>query len=67
MTGNSRKMDDMYARTFDAEELSIIEFALMECYKVLKDYNDEWHMNQAQKVKQLLLSKFEIQVDDASR
>lgn len=59
-----KNMNDMYVRTFDADECATIEFALRECYKVLKDYQDEWHLKQKQKIKKLLSEKFEVQIED---
>jgi hypothetical protein len=61
---NRHLSGDDYVRTFDAEECAVIEFALMECYRRLKDYEDEWHRKQASIIKRLLEQRFEIRVDE---
>ncbi|MGA9172726.1 MAG: hypothetical protein WBZ33_01930 [Thermoactinomyces sp.] len=61
----SKKLsDDSYVRIFDAEECEIIEFALLDCYKRLKNYEDEWHRQQLKKMRKLLIQKFEILPDE---
>jgi hypothetical protein len=61
---NRRLSGDDYVRTFDAEECAVIEFALLECYRRLKNFEDEWHLEQACRIKQLLEQRFEMRVDD---
>lgn len=61
----SKKLtDDSYVRIFDAEECAIIEFALLDTYKRLKNYEDEWHQQQLKKMRRLLIQKFEILPDE---
>ncbi|MBA4494895.1 hypothetical protein ACFO25_03825 [Paenactinomyces guangxiensis] len=64
MDKNVGDMNDQYMKTFDAEEAAIIEFALLQSYKILKDYKDEWHQQQAEKIKQLLSRRFEASIDE---
>ncbi|WP_139179426.1 hypothetical protein [Lihuaxuella thermophila] len=58
-----KNMNDMYVRTFGADECAIIEFALRETYQSLKDYEDRWHLEQKEKIKKLLSEKFEIKIN----
>ncbi|KPC72622.1 hypothetical protein ADL26_14970 [Thermoactinomyces vulgaris] len=54
--------DDMYTWTFTAEEAEVIKFALDQTYKQLKDHRDEWHQQQCQRIKQILLNRFEAEL-----
>jgi hypothetical protein len=60
---NSRLTDDSYVRIFNAKECAIIQFALLDCYKRLKNYDDEWHKEQRKKMRNLLIQKFETLPD----
>ncbi|MFC7441948.1 hypothetical protein [Laceyella putida] len=54
--------DDMYIWTFTADEAEVIKFALHQAYKQLKDYDDEWHQEQVNRIKDLLVNRFEVEL-----
>jgi len=59
----TKRIDDEYSRIFYAEECEVIKFALLECYKYLKIYEDEWHQRQCEKIKDLLARRFEMKLE----